>query len=84
MLAKKNLNPVVTEQFIRWRKLSISLAFITESYFAIPKNIRLNPTHYFAMKVPNKKELQQIAFNNSSDTDFQEFMNLYKKCTEKP
>ena len=83
-MQKKNLNPVVTEQFIRWRKLSISLAFITESYFAIPKNIRLNPTHYFAMKVPNKNELQQIAFNNSSDTDFQEFMNLYKKCTEKP
>ena len=82
-MQKKNLNPVVTEQFIRWRKLSISLAFITESYFAIPKNVRLNPTHYFVMKVPNKKELKQIAFNNSSDIDFQEFMNLYKMCTEK-
>ena len=36
------------------------------------------------MKIPNKRELQQIAFNHSSDIDFQDFMNLYKKCTAKP
>ena len=58
--------------------------FITQSYFAVPKNIRLNSTHYFVMKIPNKRKLQQIAFNHSSDIDFQDFMNLYKKYTAKP
>ena len=48
------------------------------------KNIRLNSTHYFVIKIPNKGELQQIAFNYSSDIDFQDFMNFYKKCTTKP
>ena len=53
MLSNKTLNPIVTESFIRGRKLSISLAFITQSYFAVPKNIRLNSTYYFIMKIPN-------------------------------
>ena len=48
------------------------------------KNIRLNSTHYFVIKIPNKGELQQISFNYSSDIDFQDFMNFYKKCTAKP
>ena len=55
----------------------------TQSYFAIPKNIRLNSTHYFVMKIPNKRELQQIAFNHSSNFDFQDFMNLHSKCAAK-
>ena len=84
MLSNKKLNPIVTELFIRGRKLNISLVFITQSYFAVPKNIRLNSTHYFVMKIPNKRELQQIAFNHSSDIDFQDFMNLYIKSTAKP
>ena len=79
-LVIKKLNPIVTELLIRGRKLNISV-FITQSYFAVPKNIRPNSTHYFVMKIPNKRELQQIAFNNSSHIDFQDFMNLYKKCT---
>ena len=82
-LVIKKLNSVVTELFIRGRKLNISPAFITQSYFAVPKNIRLNSAHYFLMKIPNK-QLQQIAFNHSSDIDFQEFMDLYKKCTAEP
>ena len=84
MLSNKKLNPVVTELFIREIKLNISLVFITQSYFDVPKNIRLNSTHYFVVKIPKKRELQQIAFNHSSDIDFQDFMNLYKKCTAKP
>ena len=84
MLSNKKFNPIVTELFIRGRKLNISLVFITQSYFAVPKNIRLNSTHYFVMKIPNKRRLPQIAFNKSSDVDFQDFLNLYKKCTEKP
>ena len=58
ILGKKKLNPIVTELFIKGRKLNISLVFITESYFAVPKNIRLNSTHYCIMKIPNKRELQ--------------------------
>ena len=84
MLSNKKLNPIVIELFIGGRKLNISLAFITKSYFAVPKNIRLNSMHYFIMKIPNKREVQQIAFNHSSDIDFQDFMNLCKKCTAKP
>ena len=84
VLSNKKLNPIVTELFVRGMKLNISLVFITQSYFALPKNVRLNSIHYLVMKIPNKRELQQIAFNNSSDTDFQDFINLYKKCTAKP
>ena len=61
-LSNKEVNPLVTELFIRDRKLNISLLFITQSNFSLPKNIRLNYTHYFIMKIPNKRELQQIAF----------------------
>ena len=84
MLSNKKVNPIVTELFIRGRKLNISLVFITQSYSAVPKNIRLNSTHYVVKKIPNKRKLQQIAFSNSSDIDFQDFMNLYKKCTTEP
>ena len=83
MLSK--LNPVVTELFIRGRKLNISFVFITQSYFAAQKNIRLGSTsHYFIMKVQIKQEPQQTAFNYSPDIDFKDFLNLYKKCTGKP
>ena len=77
MLSNKKLNPIVTLLFIRGKKLNISIFFTTQSYFAVPKNIRLNSTHYFVIKIPNKRELQQIALNHLSDIDFQEFMNLY-------
>ena len=82
MLSNKKLNPVVTELFIRGRKLNVSLVFIKQSYFTVPKDIRLNSTPYFIMKIPSKKEFQQIPFNNSSDIIFQDFMNRYKKCTK--
>ena len=82
-LVIKNLicNLIVTELFLRGRKLNIYLVFITQSYFSVPKNIRINSTHYFVMKIRNKEELQQISFNHASDIDF---MNLYQKFTEKP
>ena len=85
MLSNKQLNPLVTELFIRGRKLNISLVFIKQSYFPIQKKKkkRLNSTHSFMMKIPNKRELQQIAFNHSSGIDFKDFMNLYKKCNAK-
>ena len=83
MLRNKKLNTIITEVFIRGRKLNISLVFIIQSYFVGPKSFRLNSTHYFIMKIPNKQQLQQIAFNHSYDIDFHFFMNLCKKCTGK-
>ena len=83
MLSNKKLNPTVSELFIRGRKLNISLVFISQSYFAVPKNIRLNSMHYFIMMFSNKRELQQIEFNHSSDIDQKNFMNLNKKGTLK-
>ena len=67
ILSNKKIYPIVTELFIRGRKLNISLIFITQSYFAVPKNIRLNSTHYFIMKIPNRPELQQMVVDHSSD-----------------
>ena len=57
----KKLSPIVTELLLRGRKFNISLVFISQSYFKVPKTTRLNATHYFIMKIPNKRELQQIA-----------------------
>ena len=84
MINNNKLNPVVTELFIRGRKLNISIVFITQSYFKVPKDVRLNSTHFFIMKILNKRELQQIALNNSSDIDFKDFIQIYKKCTTEP
>ena len=80
----KKLNPVVTELFIRDRKLNISVVFITQSYFKVPKDVRLNSTHFFIMKIPNKRELQQIALNHSFDINFKDFIKNYKKCSAEP
>ena len=84
MINNKKLDSIVTELFIRGRKLNISLVFITQSYFKVPKDVRLNSTHFFIMKIPNKRELQQTALNHSSDIDFKDFMKIYKKCTKEP
>ena len=73
----KNLDPMENKLFMRVRKLNISLVFITYSYFAVPKTIRLNSTHYFIMKISNKGELQKMTFNHSSNIDFQDFVNLF-------
>ena len=83
MINNKKLNPVVTELFITGRKLNVSIVFITQSYFKVPKDVRLNCKHFFIMKIPNKRELQQIALNHSSDIGFKDFIKIYKKCTAK-
>ena len=67
MISNNKLNPVVTELFIRGRKLNISIVFIMQSYFKVPKDVRLNSTHFFIMKISNKRELQQIALKHSSE-----------------
>ena len=84
MINKKKLHSIVTELFIRRRKLNISLVFITQSYFKVPKDVRSNSTHFFIMKILNKRELQQIAINHSSDINTKDFINIYIKYTDKP
>ena len=84
MINNKNLNSIVTELFIRGIKLNISLVFITQSYFKVPKQVRLNSAHFFIMKIPNKRELQQIALNHSSDINSKDFIKIYKKYTAEP
>ena len=84
MINNKKLNPVVTELFITGTKLNISIVFITQSYFKVPKDVRLNSTHFFIINIPNKRELQHIALNHSSDIDFKDFMKFCKKCTAEP
>ena len=78
MINNKKLNPVVTKLFIRCKKLNISIAFITQSYFKVSKNVRLSSTHFFIMKIPNKRERQQIKLNHLSDIDFKDFTKIYK------
>ena len=84
MINNKKLNSIVTESFTRGRKLNIYLVFITQSYFKDPKDVRNNSTHFFIMKIPNKRELQQIAINHSSDNNTKDFIEIYRKCTDKP
>ena len=83
MINNKKINSIVTGLFIRVRKLNTYLVFITQSYFKVPKDVKLNSTHFFIMKIPNKRELQQIAINHSSDIDFDDFIKIYKKCSDK-
>ena len=84
MIHNEKLNSIVTKLFIRGRKLNISLVFITQSYFKVPKDVRLNTSHFFIAKIPNKRELQQIAINHSSDINTKDFADIYRKCTSKP
>ena len=79
--SNKKLSPL---KFLRGRKLDISLVFISQSYFKVPKTRRLNATNCFIMKIPNKRELQKIASSHSSDINFKDFMKLYKEYTREP
>ena len=84
MIDNKDLNSIVTNLFIRCRKVNLSLAFITQSYFKVLKNVRLSTTHFFIMKIPNKREFQQIALNYSSDISTRELTQIHKKFTAEP
>ena len=84
IIDNKKLNPIVTELFIRGRKRNISIVFITQSYFKVPKDVRLNSTHFFIVKISNKRELQRIALNHSSDIVSKGFMKIFKKYTTEP
>ena len=76
MNQNETLNSIVAKLFIRGRKLNISLVFITQSYFKVPKDVRLNTTHFFITKILSKRELQQIVINHSTDISTEDFVNI--------
>ena len=84
IMTNKKFQSVIKELFIRCRKINISLAFVTQSYFSVPKDIRLNSTHYLIMKINNKRELQNIAINHAADIDYKDFIKIYRECTKEP
>ena len=84
IMTNKKFQSLIKELFIRCRKLNISLVFITQSYFSVPKDVRLNSTHYLIVKINNKRELQNFPINHSADIDYKDFVKVYRECTKKP
>ena len=84
IMTNKKFQVIIKELFIKYRKVNITLVFITQSYFSVPKDVRLNSTHYLIMKINNRKELQNIAINHSADIDYDNFVGVYRECTRKP
>ena len=84
IVMSKTFQAIIKELFIRCRKLNISLVFITQPYFSVPKYVRLNSTHCLIMKINNRKELQNIAINHSANIDYKDFMKVYRECTKEP
>ena len=74
----KKAQQVLKELFIRCRKLNISPCFLTQSYFSVPKDVRLNCTHYIIFKLNNQRELQNIAINHATDIDYKDFVKIYR------
>ena len=83
-MTNKRFQSIIEDLFIRCRKSNISLVFITQSYFSVPKVVRLNLTHYLIMKINNKRQLQNIAINHSADIDYKDFIKIYRECTKEP
>ena len=84
IMTNKKFQAILKELFIRCRKANISLVFTTQSNFSAPKDVRLNSTHYFIMKINNKREVQNIAINHSVDIDYKDFIKIYRECTKEP
>ena len=84
VMSDKKAQQVLKELFIRCRKLNISLCYLTQSHFSVPKDVRLNCTYFIIFKVHSKKELQQVAINHSADIDYKDFVNIYRNCTKDP
>ena len=84
VMTNKKFQAIIKELFIRSRKLNISLVFITQSYFSVSKEVRLNITHYVIFKVNSRRELQQIAIDHSADIDYKDFLRIYRNCTNEP
>ena len=83
-MTNKKFQSLIKELFIRCRKLNVLPVFMAQSYFSIPKDVRLNSTHYLIMKINNNRELQNITINRSADIDYKNFMKIYRECTKEP
>ena len=81
IMTNKKFQVIIKELFIGCRKLNIFLSFITQSYFRVPKDVRLNSTHYLIMKIHNKRELKNIALDHLADIDYKDFVKIYRDCT---
>ena len=84
IMTNKKFQAIIKELFIRCRKLNISLVFITQSLFSVPKDFRLNSTHCLIMKINNKRKLQSIAISHFADIDYIDFVKIYRECTKEP
>ena len=84
IMTNKRFQAIIKELFIRCRKLNISLVFITQSYFSVPKDVRLNSTHYLIMRINNKIESKNILIDHSADINYQDFKKIYRECTKEP
>ena len=84
LMSNKKAQQVIKELFIRCSKLNISLCFLTQSYFNVPKDVRLSCTHYIIFKLNNKREVRNIAINHSADIDYKDFVKIYRDCTKEP
>ena len=84
IMSNKKFQAILNELFNRCRKLNTSLVFITQSYFSVPKDVRLNSNHYLIMKIYNKKELQNIEINHSANIDYKENLQIYRECRKEP
>ena len=84
IMNNKKFQAIAKELFIRCRKLNISLAFITQSSFSVPKEVILNCTHYLIMKIHSRRELTNIAVNHSADIEYKDFMMIFRKCRKEP
>ena len=83
IMTNRRFQAIIKELFIRGRKLNTSLVFISQSYFSVPKDVRLNSTLYLIIKINNRIELKNIVINHSADIDYQDFMKIYRKCKKK-
>ena len=84
IMTNKKFQSIIKELLIKCRKINISLVFITQSDFSVPKDVRINSTHYLVMKINNKRELQNIAFNHSADIEYNDFIKTYREYTKEP
>ena len=88
IMNNQKFQAIIKELFIRCRNLIISLVLIFQSYFSVPKDVRLNSTHYFIIKINNTRELQLIiaviAVNHAADIDYKDFMKIYRESTKEP
>ena len=84
VMSDQKAQQILKDLFIRCRKLNISLCFLTQSYFSVPKDVRLNCTHYILFKLNNRRKLQNIVLNHFADIDYKDFIKTYRVCTKEP